>query len=221
MTVSWIVGEIESVLAPRLGARAMACVRSDTWQQASSDIESRLRALGMIPRGYPDLTPPWKEGTNVISVSSEVLTRAWRHRSTGYVFAPLQSWLAQWSEPARAYLASEFDDHGLLAIDVVAANLTRMIEAGPRAILINMFRAVFEPRPVRHAGTGETVRERIRKANIMIAQVSRVTGARVVDVDSILGDVGAVSLDADYRLASERARGLVAEAIARAIEVTA
>jgi hypothetical protein len=216
MTVSWIAGEIEAVLAPS----AVATVRTDMWQQANRDIESRLRALELIPPGYPDLTPV--VGTsNVISVSSDVLTRAWRHRSTGYVFAPLQSWLPQWSEPARAFLVAEFDDAGVLAIDTITANLTRLVESRPRVILVNMFRAVSEPRPVHFVGTGETLRERIRKANVMIARVSRATGARVVDVDSVLGHVGAVGLATDYRLTSERARTLVAEAIAGALEATA
>ncbi|HEX7701690.1 MAG TPA: hypothetical protein VF403_13225 [Kofleriaceae bacterium] len=88
---------------------------------------------------------------------------------------------------------------------------------GSVVALINVFRAVTEARPTVVHEAAETIRERIRRVNAMVARLSHTRGALVVDVDSALARAGAVALGSDYRLTSEAAREMVIAEIVRVV----
>jgi hypothetical protein len=46
------------------------------------------------------------------------------------------------------------------------------------------------------------VLERIRRLNLMAAELSQATGANVIDIDGVLAFIGALPLGTDYLLAS-------------------
>jgi hypothetical protein len=64
---------------------------------------------------------------------------------------------------------------------------------------------------LRHIGGDEkpeaadTLRIRIRQLNLLAAEISRETGAFVIDLDRVLADIGARRLQTDYRLAGTTA----------------
>jgi len=59
--------------------------------------------------------------------------------------------------------------------------------------------------------------QRIRRLNLMAAELSRETGVFVIDLDRILADVGAIELQTDYRLGGQRVVDFVANSIALAV----
>lgn len=81
---------------------------------------------------------------------------------------------------------------------------------------------VFVCTVLRHTGAGETDialrrRIRIRRLNLLAADISRQSGAFVIDIDRRLADVGARRLGTDYRLAGAAAANLAGNAIAMEI----
>jgi len=64
---------------------------------------------------------------------------------------------------------------------------------------------------LRHVGqdeepeTADALMTRIRRLNLLAAEISRETGAFVIDLDRVLADIGARRLQTDYRLAGKSA----------------
>ncbi len=63
-------------------------------------------------------------------------------------------------------------------------------------------------------------RTRIRKLNLLAAELSRETGLFVIDIDRVLADIGARALTTDYRLSGPYAAGAVAKTIATTLLTT-
>lgn len=82
---------------------------------------------------------------------------------------------------------------------------------------------VFIVTVLRHAGQDDDRdllyrrRVRIRRLNLMAAELSRQTGAFVVDIDRVIADIGGRNLQADYCLASPAAAAVAGHAIALCI----
>ena len=105
----------------------------------------------------------------------------------------------------------------------------RWEEAEPR--LRKVYAGLCEPgHPVfictvlRHTGAGDSAvalrrRIRIRRLNLLAAELSREYGAFVIDIDRELADVGARRLGTDYTLQGEAAGKLASDAIAMEIVV--
>jgi hypothetical protein len=74
---------------------------------------------------------------------------------------------------------------------------------------------------LRHTGAGEPDashrRIRIRRLNLLAAEISREHGAVVIDIDRLLADVGARRLGTDYRLQGAAAADLAGNSIAMEI----
>jgi hypothetical protein len=103
-------------------------------------------------------------------------------------------------------------------------------EAGPR--LQALFEAltatgdpVFICTILRHAGQDEDAdllyrrRVRIRRLNLLAAELSRQTGAFIVDIDRVIADRGGRNLQADYRLDSPAATEVAGQAVAFSVTV--
>jgi hypothetical protein len=73
---------------------------------------------------------------------------------------------------------------------------------------------------LRHVGrdeepeAAEALRIRIRRLNLLAAEISREMGAYVIDLDRILADIGARRLQTDYRLAGNAAADMAGHFIA-------
>jgi hypothetical protein len=55
--------------------------------------------------------------------------------------------------------------------------------------------------------------ERIRRLNLLAAELSQATGANVIDIDRVFAHAGARALQTDYRLGGTQAAGLAADTI--------
>jgi hypothetical protein len=62
---------------------------------------------------------------------------------------------------------------------------------------------------------------RIRRLNLLAAELSRATGAFVIDLDRCLSDIGAVKLQTDYKLTGSYAKTVFAREVASALVSTA
>jgi len=60
----------------------------------------------------------------------------------------------------------------------------------------------------------DALRLRIRRLNLLAAEISRETGANVIDLDRVLADIGARRLQTDYRLAGSAAAEMAGHFIA-------
>jgi hypothetical protein len=73
----------------------------------------------------------------------------------------------------------------------------------------------------RHVASGESADQsrliRIRRLNLLAAELSRETGLFVIDLDRALADIGAIKLQTDYRLDGKHAADAVAKIIALAV----
>jgi hypothetical protein len=67
------------------------------------------------------------------------------------------------------------------------------------------------------ADQAELKRIRIRRLNLLVAELSRETGAYVIDLDRSLADIGASKLQTDYRLNGQYAAEAAAKFIALAV----
>lgn len=104
-----------------------------------------------------------------------------------------------------------FDDHA--SWTETEARIRQRYQAvtktGPRHYVCTVFRHVPPDAP-------PGLRARIRKLNLLAAELSRATGVFVIDVDRSLADVGARAYATDFRLGGPYAT----EAVAREIAVT-
>lgn len=96
-------------------------------------------------------------------------------------------------------------------LDEVARRLredaTSLADSGGTVFLCSIFRACPDPEKL----------ERIRRLNLLAAEISRETGAQVIDIDRELAHFGARPLETDYRLRSLRATDLAARVIVDAL----
>ena len=120
------------------------------------------------------------------------------------------------SEPANIILSSLLSD--VFADDHIPWDETEMrvrqrysslSKTGPRHYVCTVFRHIPPDAP-------PGLRARIRKLNLLAAELSRATGLFVIDVDRILADVGARAFTTDFRLTGPYAT----EAVAREIAAT-
>jgi hypothetical protein len=88
-------------------------------------------------------------------------------------------------------------------------------ESGEPVFICTVLRHVRDPDPA------ESLRRRvrIRRLNLLAADISRESGAFVIDIDRVLADIGAEGLATDYRLAGAAAGDQAAKCIAMAIIV--
>jgi hypothetical protein len=75
---------------------------------------------------------------------------------------------------------------------------------------------VFRHVPIREPGDKSKL-VRVRRLNLLAAELSRELGVFVIDLDRALTDVGAKSLETDYQLSGRYAAGIVAKNIALAV----
>jgi hypothetical protein len=107
--------------------------------------------------------------------------------------------LADTAERCRA-LIEELTDQGCAAV-----------------FLVTVFHRVARgDTPAEHLAA-TALRERIRRLNVLAAELSRETGAGVIDIDRIFTLIGGEQVGADYRLDSARARLTAAHAAAWAM----
>jgi hypothetical protein len=75
--------------------------------------------------------------------------------------------------------------------------LIRLLDLGAPVFVRTVFRHIADRA---NAGTVSPVLERIRRLNLMAAQLSNELGAQVIDIDRAFAHIGARALQSDYRM---------------------
>jgi len=154
----------------------------------------------------------------VLSIQADVMNRLAVHRGDGRALYPHD--LDNWPTEHRARFVRDYADAPPLDSDAAMQALARVVarlhEAGDPAILIyNMSPIVPWERIHCYAGVPETLAIRIRRFNLALVELSRLTGVSIVDVDAVVARGGADRLKLDaVSLTAEGCR-LVAEEVVR------
>jgi hypothetical protein len=86
-------------------------------------------------------------------------------------------------------------------------------EGAPAAFLCTIFRHVGSAADRWQNRAPPVAIERIRRLNLLAAEISQATGVNIIDIDRVFAHVGARALRTDYRLGGELATGLAADTI--------
>jgi hypothetical protein len=196
-------------------------VRSDFLRPDGPDVPPDCHRRQLVPAECRDYRGSLYGGGRrilVLSLWADVLQPALRHRQEGYFLVPLPSWDKDWTPSQREWLTAQFEEAPPVALDVAGSHweaiCTEALRGGATGVfLCNVFRHVAGPVAHRFHGTPESLGERIRRFNLLAADVSHATGAFVVDLDRALTRIGARDLATDYQLGGEAAAATGAEAL--------
>lgn len=100
------------------------------------------------------------------------------------------------------------------AIAAIEPVVEALLANGVAVAIVNAFRHVKEALAFQSDDTTPSLRERVRRLNLLIAQLSQRTGCFVLDVDRPLAQVGGATLQADCFGGNERAAELVLDEFA-------
>jgi hypothetical protein len=194
--------------------------RSDFLSPVAPAIPDELYAKGLVPVSDDDTRPLFHPDRQVVVLSllADVQQTAFRHRRKRYLFLPLPQWQERWSESQRAWVADHFNVEPVIDLEVAAMHwrlILAEIQRRSRAIvfLCNVFRHIQGPPAYRYFGTPVSLGERIRRFNLLAAELSQETGICIIDLDRALAARGARALQTDYRLTSEPAATVGAEVL--------
>jgi hypothetical protein len=196
-------------------------IRSDFLRPDGPDVPEECQRRQLVPaecRHYRGSLYQGGQRIVVLSLRADVLQPALRHGQKGYPLLPLPDWQEGWTPSQREWVAVQFEEAPPVAVDTAArhweAICTEVLRGGATGVfLCNVFRHVAGPVAHRYNDTAESLGERIRKFNLLAADVSHTTGAFVVDLDRALTRVGARALGTDYLLGGEAAAAAGAEAL--------
>lgn len=136
----------------------------------------------------------------VLSTLPAVAFPALRHRDGGAFIAP-RGLRATWSADIAARVAAECTEEPPMAPADAAAVLELLIERwqarGTAVALCTTFRHVRQSPEVPGREAVAALRETIRRMNLEVARLSRLTGCYVLDLDRPLAHEGGAVLDAD------------------------
>jgi hypothetical protein len=94
--------------------------------------------------------------------------------------------------------------------------VSEVAEAGDPVFVTTIFRCI----PAAQDPEGRLL-TRVRRLNLLAADLSREFGVFVIDLDRVLTDIGGLALDADYRLQGKLAADVVGQALALCIATNA
>lgn len=125
----------------------------------------------------------------------------------------------QAAEPGTVIVASLLTDAERIAEPWAIAELRwrervrALVALGPPLVICTIFRVVPDRARLSPRGAAPPLLERIRRLNRLAAELSRETACYVADIDRAMAHVGGRVLNADYRLASQRAAEAAGHAI--------
>jgi hypothetical protein len=183
-------------------------VRSDFLRPGGPGVPEEARGRGLVPPdagSYQGSLYEPGQRLVVLSLLTDVLRPALRHRQAGYLFFPVARWEQGWAAPQRQWAAEHFVPEPPLSAEAAAGHwraiVAEALACGATAVVVcNVFRHVAGPPGHRHYGAPESLRERIHRFNLLAAELSRQTGAYVFDLDRLLARTGARWLQTDFHL---------------------
>ncbi len=195
--VNEIVRERFPGISIRLRHETLA--RTDVLLQADGaapdGLAARAWALGAFPLASQCSTAVFETAADAIifSAQPDATTTMWRHKTFGRLFYPYD--VAALAPAARDWLAAHYEQSGMLSAAQSMVHFEAIIDrlrartAAP--ILIYNVSATVPGETVHSLqGLGETFTTRIRRFNVMLAELSEKTGVSIVDVDTVLARRG-------------------------------
>ncbi|AFY35394.1 hypothetical protein [Calothrix sp. PCC 7507] len=149
----------------------------------------------------------------VFSTQAEITKNLWRHRQTGYLTDIAEDSEQQWSEVEKQELQQHFSPTGLLSIEESQTNFSQLIQllkekTGAYIICYNC--CDFDPsdRTTNYYQQEDTLSIRIQKLNLALIKLSIQEGISIIDVESVLAELGTeqhILKALEYSLAAEEA----------------
>lgn len=157
----------------------------------------------------------------VLSILPDVASTLVRHRTDDYLFYPAEA--SRWSQAGRDWLRSEFATAPLVSVEDSMASLARIVDRIRQdrdvPILVYNMSAVIPGDSVHcHVGLDETYSTRIRRFNLALIELSRMTGISIVDVDAVLARHGAERLKLDVMHLHPEGYRLIAQEVVRILD---
>lgn len=184
--------------------------RSDLWLQQLEKIPllNELHAseqLGSFPSKQLETLLTGQSPTSllaadidiiVFSTQAEITKNLWRHCQTGYLIDIAEDWKQQRSEAEKHEFQQHFSPTGLLSAEQSQANfsqLVQLLKEKTNAYIICYNCCDFDPsdRTTNYHNIGETLRLRIQKLNLALLKLSMQEGISIIDVESLLAELGA------------------------------
>jgi hypothetical protein len=174
-------------------ARTDALLQADG--AAPDGLGARKWALGAFPLASQCSTAVFETDADAIifSAQPDTTTTMWRHKKSGRLFYPND--LAALTPEARDWLAETYEQAGVLSAAQSMAHfeaiIARLRARTAAPILIYNVSATVPGETVHSLqGMGETFTTRIRRFNVMLAELSEKTGISIIDVDTVLARRG-------------------------------
>lgn len=184
--------------------------RSDLWLQQLEKITSLnelhdSEQLGSFPSKQLETLLTRQSPTSllaadidiiVFSTQAEITKHLWQHRPTGYLIDIPEDWEQQRSEVEKQDFQEFFSSTGLLSADQSQTNFSQLVQflkEKTDAYIICYNCCDFDPsdRTTNYYNIGETLRLRIQKLNLALLKLSMQEGISIIDVESLLAELGA------------------------------
>ena len=157
----------------------------------------------------------------ILSIQSAATNALVRHRRDGWLL--LTDELDSWGPDARAYLAAECENAGLLPMEVAFQRLEQLITAieeklGAHVLVYNLSPVLPGERIHCWLGADDSLGLRVRRFNLALAELSAKLGFSVVDVERIAACAGAERVKVDLLHLTAVGWRLIAEEVVRILE---
>jgi hypothetical protein len=201
--------------------------RSDALLECSGTVPAVLTSRD-LPLGAYSLTSQFSNAVFTtaadaifLSIQPDVTMSLVRHRRDGFLFFPSNA--ETWATDDQAWLRTNYEESGLLAVDVAMKNLAAVVAKirshSEVPILIYNLSPIIPGENVHcYAGLGETFSTRIRKFNLALAALSEDIGISIIDVDAIVARHGADALKLDAVHLKPHGYRLLAEEVVRVLD---
>ena len=160
----------------------------------------------------------------VLSLQSSIVDRLWKHREKNYLLCPEGGWEEKWNPEQRQWLADTFSPVGLLRADEFEQCFQLLVRtlrerSGAPVLVLNCSSIDPADTVFRYRGVGEdTWSVRAQKFNLALMRISALEGVSIIDVDRILGEMGADRHVSECACYSEEASRVIRQECLRVME---
>ncbi|CAD5984350.1 class I SAM-dependent methyltransferase [Planktothrix agardhii] len=184
--------------------------RSDLWLQQLKEISfadefhaseqlgnfSSKQLETLLIGQYPSLLLAPDIDVIVFSTQAEITKNLWQSRETGYLVDIYENWEYQLSEVEKQEFQQHFYPTGLLSAEQSQANFCQLFQVLKQRIdayIICYNCCDFAPsdHTTNYHNIGETLCLRIQKLNLALLKLSMQKGISIIDVESLLAELGA------------------------------
>ena len=184
--------------------------RSDLWLQQLKEISfadefhaseqlgnfSSKQLETLLIGQYPSLLLAPDIDVIVFSTQAEITKNLWQSRETGYLVDIYENWEYQLSEVEKQEFQQHFYPTGLLSAEQSQANFRQLFQVLKQRIdayIICYNCCDFAPsdHTTNYHNIGETLCLRIQKLNLALLKLSMQKGISIIDVESLLAELGA------------------------------